>query len=82
MFFLSRKLRRKVEEVEIIFHSSDSRLSHLYNARRFTNEKPLSSLQSFARVVKLVDTTDLKSVGRKLLYRFDSGLGHQQHQNF
>ena len=31
-----------------------------------------------ARVVKLVDTTDLKSVGRvKPPYRFDSGSGHQ-----
>nr|SPS06142.1 protein of unknown function [Candidatus Nitrotoga fabula] len=31
-----------------------------------------------ARVVKLVDTTDLKSVGEKSLYRFKSGPGHQQ----
>jgi hypothetical protein len=31
----------------------------------------------FARVVKLVDTTDLKSVGEKSLYRFKSGPGHQ-----
>ena len=31
----------------------------------------------FARVVKLVDTTDLKSVGWKRLYRFKSGPGHQ-----
>ena len=31
-----------------------------------------------ARVVKLVDTTDLKSVARvKPAYRFDSGSGHQ-----
>lgn len=32
-----------------------------------------------ARVVKLVDTTDLKSVGWKRLYRFDSGSGHHWH---
>ncbi len=31
-----------------------------------------------ARVVKLVDTTDLKSVGEKSLYRFNSGPGHQK----
>jgi hypothetical protein len=29
-----------------------------------------------ARVVKLVDTGDLKSPGWKRLYRFDSGPGH------
>ena len=34
-------------------------------------------LHTPARVVKLVDTTDLKSVALKRAYRFDSGSGHQ-----
>ena len=38
-----------------------------------------STLLHLARVVKLVDTTDLKSVGWKRLYRFKSGPGHQTH---
>ena len=33
-------------------------------------------LLHLARVVKLVDTRDLKSLGEKSLYRFDSGSGH------
>ena len=32
---------------------------------------------SNARVVKLVDTRDLKSLAEKSAYRFDSGSGHQ-----
>ena len=37
--------------------------------------------KSLARVVKLVDTTDLKSVATvKRAYRFDSGSGHQHHK--
>lgn len=51
----------------------------LYNAHR---EMSLlitltQNLLYLARVVKLVDTTDLKSVGWKRLYRFKSGPGHQ-----
>ena len=37
----------------------------------------IPNLLYLARVVKLVDTTDLKSVGWKRLYRFKSGPGHQ-----
>lgn len=38
----------------------------------------IPNLLYLARVVKLVDTTDLKSVGWKRLCRFKSGPGHQQ----
>ncbi len=36
------------------------------------------SVASIARMVKLVDTRDLKSLGWKRLCRFDSGSGHHQ----
>ena len=36
----------------------------------------IPALPHLARVVKLVDTRDLKSLGEKSLYRFDSGPGH------
>ena len=35
-----------------------------------------------ARVVKSVDTADLKSADSKKSCRFDSGLGHQKYRNF
>jgi hypothetical protein len=41
----------------------------------------IPNLLYLARVVKLVDTTDLKSVGWKRLYRFKSGPGHQTINN-
>ena len=49
----------------------------LYNARLMNSGAKIPSSVA-ARVVKLVDTTDLKSVATvKRAYRFDSGLGHQ-----
>ena len=49
----------------------------LYNARLMNSGAGTPSSPA-ARVVKLVDTTDLKSVATvKRAYRFDSGLGHQ-----
>jgi hypothetical protein len=54
--------------------------SSLYNARQHVEAipRPSSNPVPSARVVKLVDTTDLKSVGLKRLYRFNSGPGHQK----
>ena len=42
--------------------------------RRFDSDPRLQ--YSHARVVKLVDTRDLKSLAAKAACRFDSGLGH------
>ena len=56
-------------------------MSHLCIMRRCATS-PIScripALLHLARVVKLVDTRDLKSLGEKSLYRFDSGPGHHQ----
>ena len=56
----------------------------LFASRRPLYNAPLKNFGTYvpihlsARVVKLVDTTDLKSVATvKSAYRFDSGLGHQ-----
>ncbi len=38
----------------------------------------IHSFRFFARVVELVDTGDLKSLGLKKPYRFDSGPGHSK----
>ena len=43
--------------------------------RRFDSDPRLQ--YSHARVVKLVDTRDLKSLAAKAACRFDSGPGHQ-----
>ena len=45
--------------------------------RRFDSDPRLQYLH--ARVVKLVDTRDLKSLAAKAACRFDSGPGHQTH---
>ena len=55
-------------------------LVRLYNANRAIIRELGRNAHEFppARVVKLVDTTDLKSVAWiKPAYRFDSGSGHQ-----
>ena len=44
--------------------------------RRFDSD-PRLHIDFAARVVKLVDTTDLKSVALQRAYRFESGSGHQ-----
>lgn len=56
-------------------------IRHLCIIRRdvITSHKQASSLYP-ARMVKLVDTTDLKSVEGKPSCRFDSGSGHQHNQ--
>ncbi len=38
-FFVSRKFRKKINEIAINFYSTDSTLSRLYNARRFMNRE-------------------------------------------
>ena len=54
-------------------------ITHLCIMRRCSIRDTSSVRPYSARVVKLVDTTDLKSVASvKRAYRFDSGLGHQQ----
>ncbi len=68
-----------VKKVANIFHYCASFLTHLYNAQLFCfRGKYIPPHLDIARVVKLVDTTDLKSVATvKSAYRFDSGSGHQ-----
>ncbi len=43
------------------------------------SRRPHATPEAPARVVELVDTRDLKSLGSKELCRFESGRGHQRH---
>lgn len=55
-------------------------LASLYNAHLLESMYYLQSCTNSARVVKLVDTRDLKSLATvKRAYRFKSGLGHHQY---
>ena len=67
--------QEKVHGIFVLFHIHP----RLYNAPLINFGTSIPKRLS-ARVVKLVDTTDLKSVGLKRLYRFDSGLGHHKYQ--
>ena len=71
-----KDIELRVNKLKHIFLFLFEGRSSLYNAplMNFGTRVPI---HLSARVVKLVDTTDLKSVGLKRLYRFDSGLGHQ-----
>ena len=72
-----KEIELRVNKLKHIFLFLFEGRSSLYNAplKKFGTTVPI---HLSARVVKLVDTTDLKSVATvKRAYRFDSGLGHQ-----
>lgn len=67
---------KKVPAIHMSGHANLFVAGDMYNAHPSRNAYQ-ACVPLCARMVKLVDTTDLKSVAANAACRFDSGFGHQ-----